>query len=65
VCRRGSEETEKSYLNRNEEAHKAVDEVLRINPNFSLDYFAKMYPDKHQENIERMIGALRKAGLAD
>jgi adenylate cyclase len=53
------------YLNRNEEARKAVDEVLRINPNFSLDYFAKMYPDKNKENIERVIGALRKAGLPD
>lgn len=52
-------------LNRKEEAHKAVDEVLRINPNFSLDYFAKMYPDKNQESIEILIKALRKAGLPD
>jgi adenylate cyclase len=48
-----------------EKAHKAVDEVLRINPKFSLDYFSKMFPDKNQKNIERMIGALRKAGLPD
>ena len=29
-------------LNRTKEAHKAVEEVLRINPNFSLEYFAKI-----------------------
>jgi len=38
------------YLNRTEEAHKAVEEVLRIYPNFSGDNF---------------IDALRKAGLPE
>jgi adenylate cyclase len=54
-----------SSLNRIEEAHKAVDEVLRINPNFSLDYLGKMIPNKNQANIDRMIGELHKAGLPD
>jgi adenylate cyclase len=52
-------------LNRIEEAHKAVEEVLRINPNFSLEYFAKISPDKNQETLDKFIGALRKAGLPE
>jgi adenylate cyclase len=52
-------------LNRIEEAHKAVEEVLRINPNFSLEYLAKINPDKNQETLDKFIGALRKAGLPE
>ena len=52
-------------LNLVEEAHRAVEEILRINPNFSLDYFAKMNPHKNQEVLDKFISALRKAGLPD
>jgi len=52
-------------LNRIKEAHKAVEEVLRINPNFSLEYFAKISPYKNQETLDKFIGALRKAGLPE
>ena len=54
-----------SSLNRTEEAHKAVEEVLRIDPNFSLEYQAKAMPYKHQETGDKLINALHLAGLPD
>jgi adenylate cyclase len=53
------------YLNRTEEAHKAVEEVLRIYPNFSLKYQASTMPYKRQETGDNFIDALRKAGLPE
>jgi adenylate cyclase len=53
------------YLNRTEEAHKAVEEVLRIDPNFSLKYQAMTMPYKRQETGDNFIDALRKAGLPE
>ena len=50
-------------LNRTEDAHKAVDEILRINPNFSLKYYAAVLPYKRQESTDKFVVALRKAGL--
>ena len=52
-------------LNRTEEAHKAVKEVLRIDPNFSLEYYAKIIPHKHQETTDKYVESLRKAGLPE
>jgi len=52
-------------LNRTEEAHKAVDEILRINPNFSLKYYAAILPYKRQETTDKFVEALRKAGLPE
>jgi adenylate cyclase len=54
-----------SLLNRTEEAQKAAEEVLRIDPNFSLEYYAKTMPYKHQETGDKFVEALRKAGLPD
>ena len=54
-----------SSLNRIEATKKAVKEVLRIDPNFSLDYLAKTLPIKHQKTLEIFIEALRKAGLPE
>ena len=54
-----------SLLNNAKEAHNAVEEVLRINPNLSIEYFAKTLPYKHQETVDEIINALRKAGLPD
>lgn len=51
-------------LNRTEEAHQAAEEVLRIDPSFSLEYYATMFVAyKSQENADKFINALRKAGL--
>jgi tetratricopeptide (TPR) repeat protein len=52
-----------SLLGSDEEAHAEAEEVLRINPKFSLEYFAKTLPLKNQAQIDRYIEALRKAGL--
>ena len=46
-----------------EEARTEANEVLRINPKFSLDKLAKALTYKKKTDRERLLGALRKAGL--
>jgi len=53
-----------SVAGREEEAQAAAEEVLRINPKFSLEYFKKIFPFKNEEDLELLIGAMRKAGLS-
>jgi adenylate cyclase len=48
---------------REEEARATAADVSRINPKFSLEYFAKRLPYKNQADTDRYIAALRKAGL--
>jgi len=53
-----------SLMGREKEARAEAAEVLRINPNFSVDYYAKtsmIYKD--QSETDKFINALRKAGL--
>ena len=45
------------------EARAEALEVLRIDPNFSLERWAKFLPLKNQADIDREVDALRKAGL--
>jgi adenylate cyclase len=52
-----------SLLDRLEEASAAAKEILQINSKFSLVHYAKILPYKNQEDTERFIAALRKAGL--
>ncbi|MGB7033482.1 MAG: adenylate/guanylate cyclase domain-containing protein [Syntrophobacteria bacterium] len=52
-----------SSLGREAEATAAVKEVLRINPKFSLESYAKTLPYKNKSDIELYIAALHKAGL--
>ncbi len=52
-----------SKMGREKEARAEAAEVLRINPNFSLDYFAKALPFKDQKVTNKLIDGLRKAGL--
>ncbi|MGD8762939.1 MAG: tetratricopeptide repeat protein, partial [Desulfobacteraceae bacterium] len=54
-----------SSLDRTENARKAVEEILRIHPGFSLEYFAATLPHKNQEKLDEYINALRKAGLPE
>jgi adenylate cyclase len=54
-----------SSLDRTEDACKAVDEILRIHPGFSLEYFAATLPHKNQEKLDEYINALRKAGVPE
>ncbi len=53
-----------SLMGREKEARAEVEEILRINPKFSLDYFAKTStPYKDQSEVDKIVNALRKAGL--
>jgi len=52
-----------SMEGREKEARAQAAEVLRIDPKFSLEYFAKTLPYKNQAVTELTIDALRKAGL--
>ena len=52
-----------SELGREEEARAEVAEVLRINPNFSLEVLRQRLPYKDPADLERYLAALRKAGL--
>jgi adenylate cyclase len=52
-----------SSMGREKEARAEAAEVLRIDPKFSLDYFAKTVPLKDQLQIDKGVDALRKAGL--
>jgi len=47
------------------EAQAEASEVLRLKPKFSLDYFAKVLRYKDRTETEKIITALRKAGLPD
>ena len=52
-----------SMMGREKEARAEAAEVLRINPKFSVDSFAKVLPYKDQSQTDKYINALRKAGL--
>jgi len=53
-----------SYMGREEEARAEAAEVLRINPKFSLDSYAKRIPLSIDKSArDKHINALRKAGL--
>jgi adenylate cyclase len=51
------------YAGRQAEARAAAAEVYRINPNFSLENFSKVYATKEGPERDRLFDALRKAGL--
>jgi TolB-like protein/class 3 adenylate cyclase/Flp pilus assembly protein TadD len=52
-----------SKLGREKEARAEAEEVLRINPNFSLETWTQNAPYKDPVDLERLLAALRKAGL--
>jgi len=52
-----------SMMGRESKARLEAAEVLRINPKFSLDYYARALPFKDQSVGDKIVGALRKAGL--
>jgi adenylate cyclase len=51
------------WMGREKEARAEAAEVLRINPKFSVDSHAKMLSFKDQSANDRVVDALRKAGL--
>ena len=52
-----------SLAGRDEEGRSAAAEVLRIQPNFSVDSFAKRLPYKDPTDVKRIVEAMCKAGL--
>ena len=52
-----------SSSGRDEEARNEAIEILRIDPKFSLEHFGKRLMYKDQADTDRVVGALRKAGL--
>jgi tetratricopeptide (TPR) repeat protein len=52
-----------SMMGREKEAGAEAAEVLRVNPKFSLDSHAKRLAYKDQSQADKLINALRKAGL--
>jgi len=45
------------------EAHAEAAEVMRIDPKFSLESYAKKLPYPNQKAVDAWASALRKAGL--
>jgi adenylate cyclase len=52
-----------SMMGREKEARVEAAEVLRINPKFSVDSYAKLQTNKDQSYIDNTVSAWRKAGL--
>jgi adenylate cyclase len=52
-----------SMMGREQEARAEAAEVLRLNPKFSVDNYARALAYKDQARNDRIIEALRKAGL--
>ena len=52
-----------SACGKEKEARKVAKELLRISPKFSAEAFAKRLPQKDQKDKDRIVEALRKAGL--
>ena len=52
-----------SMMGREQEAHLEAAEVLRLNPKFSVDSYAKRINFKDQSIADNYLDALRKAGL--
>ena len=52
-----------SLMGREKEARAEAEEVLRMNPKFSLDFYAKTFVYKDQSEMDKVVNAMRKAGL--
>jgi adenylate cyclase len=53
-----------SLMGRENEARAEAEEILRINPKFSVDYFVRtVLTYKDQSEIDKVVNALRKVGL--
>jgi tetratricopeptide (TPR) repeat protein len=52
-----------SLSGREEEARAEVEELLRLNPKFSVESISKGWPYKNQSDKDLIVSALRKAGL--
>ena len=54
-----------AQLGRMDDARRQAEEILRIDPEFTLQQFARMVPLKNKSDIDRYVEGLRKAGLPE
>jgi adenylate cyclase len=54
-----------SLLEQKEKARETVSEILRIDPNYSIEGMAKSVPYKQKIDLENLLEAMRKAGLPE
>jgi len=52
-------------LGQEDEAREHAAEVLKIDPNFSLSYYQKMWPYKNPAHLKSRIDLLQKAGFPE
>jgi adenylate cyclase len=52
-----------SASGREEKARRQAQELMRLDPTFSVEQFAEIFPIKDKAEVERLIHDLRKAGL--
>jgi hypothetical protein len=53
------------HLERAEEAKPYVDKLLALEPNFTVERFAKVYPIKYESDREHYMNGLRLAGVPE
>jgi tetratricopeptide (TPR) repeat protein len=53
------------FLGREKEARAAVKEALNLNPDYSIEMYKKSAPHRNQAEPERVVEALRKAGVPE
>jgi tetratricopeptide (TPR) repeat protein len=51
------------YCGKEKDARKATDEILRINPKFTVESYTKILPYRNPSDRDRTAQGLRKAGL--
>ncbi len=52
-----------AHLGRAEEARREAAAVRKAHPDFSLERWAKVQPDKHADDVAHFVEGLEKAGL--
>ncbi|MEO0328959.1 MAG: tetratricopeptide repeat protein [Pseudomonadota bacterium] len=51
------------HLGRKEEARNEADRVLAAHPNFNVDHWASVQPDKFSDDVEHFVEGLKRSGL--
>ncbi len=54
-----------ALFGREDEARRAVDEILLRRPDYSCSFFEQSYPFKQREDLDKFLDGLRKAGLPE
>jgi len=52
-----------AHLGDTSKAKEQAAKVIEAHPNFSLDHWARVQPDKYQDDVEHFVEGLKKAGL--